>query len=245
MRNFGLIGYPLAHSFSKKYFAEKFREEKITECQYENHQLETIDDFSALIKTIENLEGLNVTVPYKESVIPFLDGLSASAKEIKAVNCIRFVGGKKIGYNTDVLGFKNSLLPMLNGDPDAALILGTGGASKAVAYVLKELKIAYHFVSRRPIENGYTYQELTEKVMKNHQLIVNTTPLGTYPKVEGAPELPYQYISSLHILHDLVYNPKETRFLTLGKERGAAIKNGYEMLVGQAEASWDIWNRTK
>ncbi len=246
MRNFGLIGYPLTHSFSKRYFSEKFKKENITECQYENYQLEHIEEFSSLIASVNHLEGLNVTVPYKEKVIPFLDGLSEAAKDIRAVNCIRIVGGEKIGYNTDVIGFKNSLLPLLRGEVlKPALILGTGGASKAIAYVLKSLKMTYHFVSRHPIEGGYTYQDLTEEIMKDHKLIVNTTPLGTYPKVEGAPDLPYQFISSQHILHDLVYNPEETRFLSLGKERGAVIKNGYEMLVGQAEASWDIWNRTK
>ena len=246
MRNFGLIGYPLTHSFSKKYFAEKFRKEKITECQYENYELASIAEFSQLAKTVNQLEGLNVTVPYKEKVISFLDGLSAAAAEIKAVNCIRFVGGQKIGYNTDVIGFKNSLLPLFrNIKPKQALILGTGGASKAVAYVMKELDIHFHFVSRRPLEHGYTYKMLTKKIIEEHQLIVNTTPLGTFPKVETAPDIPYSYLNNQHILHDLVYNPEETKFLSLGKAQGATIKNGYEMLIGQAEASWNIWNRTR
>lgn len=245
MRNFGLIGYPLTHSFSKKYFAEKFRKEGITECKYENYSLESIEQYPELEQIVENLEGLNVTVPYKEQIIPFLDGLSEAAAKIKAVNCIRFIGGKKIGYNTDVTGFKNSLMPLLNPKPEAALILGTGGASKAVAYVLDELGIRYYFVSRHSIDNGFTYAALTKEIIKAHQLIINTTPLGTYPNVENAPDLPYKYLEESHILHDLVYNPEMTRFLFSGKERGATVKNGYDMLVGQAEASWDIWNRTK
>lgn len=242
MRRFGLIGYPLTHSFSKKYFAEKFEEAGLNDCAYDNYPLEEITRLPSLLEKVEGLEGLNVTIPYKEKVIAYLDRLSGAAAELRAVNCIRIGKGEKVGFNTDVFGFKNSLLPLLKDKREQALILGTGGASKAVAYVLRELNIAYHFVSRRPLSDGFTYGELNKEILSTHKLIVNTTPLGTFPKTDLAPEIPYSHLTEGHILHDLVYNPSETLFMKKGRERGASVKNGYDMLVGQAEASWDIWN---
>lgn len=243
MRKFGLIGYPLSHSFSKKYFTEKFEKAGIANCEYDNYPLDSIAEFPGLLEALPELQGLNVTVPYKERVIPFLDRLERAAGVVRAVNCIHFTRGEKVGYNTDVIGFKNALRPLIGGrQPEQALILGTGGASKAVAYVLEKLGIQYHFVSRYPVAEGYTYKELTGAIIRTHHLIINTTPLGTAPKVEEAPDIPYDFLGKDHLLFDLVYNPAQTRFLSLGKHRGAAIKNGYDMLIGQAEASWDIWS---
>lgn len=241
MRKFGLIGYPLSHSFSKNYFSEKFAAMGITDCEYDNFSLSSIEAFPNLLETHPDLEGLNVTIPYKKKVIPYLDRLEDAAGTIGAVNCIHFTKGEKIGYNTDVIGFRKSLYPLIKKRPEQALILGTGGASKAVAYVLKQLCIGYKFVSRRPVSGGFTYEELTREIVEAHTLIVNTTPVGTSPKTEEAPALPYEFLTATHILFDLVYNPAETRFLSLGKERGATTTNGYDMLIGQAEASWDIW----
>ncbi len=243
VRKFGLIGYPLSHSFSKKFFSHKFQAEKITDCEYELYPIPAIADFPRLLEAVPELEGVNVTVPYKEQVKPFLDHIAAAAAEIGAVNCIRIRDGKKEGYNTDVTGFKNTLLPLLGEKPQKALILGTGGAAKAVAYVLKELAIDAHFVSRRPAGGSYAYEELTATVIRDHRLIVNASPVGTFPREKEAPDIPYHFLNARHLLYDLVYNPAETRFLMLGKQRGATIKNGYDMLVGQAEASWTIWNK--
>lgn len=217
--------------------------EKITDCEYELYPMPSITGLPGLLETVPQLEGLNVTVPYKEQVKPFLDHITEAAEEVGAVNCIRIRGGRKTGYNTDVTGFKNTLVPLLGEKPEKALILGTGGAAKAVAYVLKELDIAACFVSRRPSPGRYVYAELTADVIKDHRLIVNASPVGTFPKEKEAPDIPYQFLDKRHLLYDLVYNPAETLFLRLGKQRGAAIKNGYDMLVGQAEASWAIWNK--
>lgn len=243
MRKFGLIGYPLSHSFSKKFFSKKFHREKITDCAYDLYPIAAIDELPQLLEAVPDLEGLNVTVPYKEQVKPFLDEIAEAAAEVGAVNCIQLKNGRKIGYNTDVIGFRNTLLPLLSKKPAKALILGTGGAAKAVACVLRKLDIEACFISRRPLAGGLVYNELTEDVIKSHPLIVNATPVGTYPKEENAPDIPYDFLDKRHVLYDLVYNPAETRFLTLGKQQGALIKNGYDMLVGQAEASWDIWNK--
>lgn len=244
MRNFGLIGYPLSHSFSKGYFTEKFRKEGLLDCRYENYALPSVDGFSDLIRQINGLEGLNVTIPHKETVIALIDTLDEAARKIGAVNTIVFRGGRTTGFNTDVVGFERSLRPLLRTHHDQALILGTGGASKAVAYCLSAMNIPFEWVSRRKqAPHTMTYTDLTETIMHDHRLIINTTPLGTSPHVDTCPPIPYEYLGEKHLLYDLVYNPAETLFLQKGKMGGAAIKNGYEMLVLQAEASWEIWNR--
>ncbi len=242
MKVYGLIGYPLSHSFSKGFFAEKFQREGIQQCVYENFPIPTIADFPGLLQAQPQLSGLNVTIPYKEAILPFLDELSPAAAKIKAVNCIRFHDGRKTGYNTDVIGFKKSLLTFLQPHHTRALVLGTGGAAKAVMYVLEELGIAYTLVSRTAADGVVTYASLDAAMMAAHTLIVNTSPLGMYPDVDKAPPLPYECLSSQHLLYDLIYNPEKTLFLQKGAARGAAVKNGHEMLILQAEASWDIWN---
>lgn len=244
MRNFGLIGYPLSHSFSKGYFAEKFQKEGLLDCRYENYPLPSLDGFPELVARVEDLRGLNVTIPHKEAVIALIDTLDDAARDIGAVNTILFQDGKTTGFNTDIVGFARSLQPLLRVHHDRALILGTGGASKAVAYCLSALQIPYRLVSRRKQSpDMLTYGELTEEVMRTHRLIINTTPLGTSPQVDTCPPIPYHWLEGHHLLYDLVYNPAETLFLRKGKAQGAAIKNGYQMLVLQAEASWAIWTR--
>lgn len=243
MKMYGLIGYPLSHSFSKGFFKEKFEKENITGCQYENYPIPGITEFTTLLEEHPQLQGLNVTIPYKEVVIPFLDELSDAAARIGAVNCIHFSGGKKTGYNTDVIGFTKSLQPLLQPHHTQALVLGTGGAAKAIMYALEQLGITYTVVSRRPENGAITYEALDQATMEAHTVIVNTTPLGMYPKIDTFPEIPYQYLSSRHLLYDLVYNPAETAFLQKGATQGAVVKNGHEMLILQAEASWEIWNK--
>jgi shikimate dehydrogenase len=242
MKVFGLIGYPLSHSFSKGFFAEKFQKEGINDCIYENFSLEDISQFPALLEQQPDLRGLNVTIPYKEAVLPWLDELSPAAEQIKAVNCIQFHEGIRIGFNTDVMGFKRSLQPLLKPHHTNALVLGTGGAAKAVMFVLQELNIPYTVVSRRAHDGVITYNMLDKDIIAAHTIIINTSPLGMYPQVDAAPPIPYELITKHHLLYDLIYNPSETLFLKQGAAKGAAIKNGHEMLVLQAEASWDIWN---
>ncbi|RPD40833.1 shikimate dehydrogenase family protein [Chitinophaga barathri] len=239
MRLFGLIGFPLSHSFSKGFFADKFRNESITGCHYENFPIPSIEEFPGLWAHHAELEGLNVTIPYKQAVIPYLDELSDAAKAIGAVNCIRRKDGKLTGNNTDVIGFSRSLQPLLQPQHTKALILGTGGAAKAVKYSLEQLGITYTEVSRSgPVQ----YEALNETMMREHTLIVNTTPLGMYPNVNEAPPIPYEFTGAQHLFYDLIYNPAETQFMKNGAAQGAAVKNGHEMLVLQAEASWEIWN---
>ena len=236
-RKFGLIGYPLTHSFSPGYFARKFTEEEIADAQYDLYPLSQIDEFTSL----KDIVGLNVTIPYKEQVIPYLDELSDEAKSIGAVNTIHFIDGKKVGYNTDVIGFKDSLEPLLNKEKEtSALVLGTGGAAKAVWYVLEQLKIPFYKVSRT--KGDISYADITSELIRSSHLIVNTTPLGMSPNIDAAPELPYDALSSQHLLYDLIYNPEKTLFLKQGEIHQARIKNGLEMLILQAEASWKIWN---
>ena len=238
-RRFGLIGYPLKHSFSPGYFAKKFKSEDIQDAEYSLYELSQIGDFEKLINA--GLIGLNVTIPYKEKVMQYLDDLSSEAQEIQAVNTIKFHDGKLIGYNTDCYGFELSLKGLYGKNkPKNALILGTGGASKAVAYTLKNLGIGYTFVSRQ--SQFLNYEEIDQDRLANNKLIVNTTPLGTWPDVDTKPNLPYNYITEEHFLYDLVYNPEKTVFLSLGEKRGASIKNGFDMLKLQAEKSWEIWN---
>lgn len=240
MKLFGLIGYPLSHSFSKRYFTQKFESEKI-DAQYENYPLKAIEEFPALIKNY-NLSGINVTIPYKQDVIPYLDSMSEEAKKIGAVNTIQIRDGKLKGNNTDCYGFEQSLLPFLKPSHKHALVLGTGGASKAVVFVLDKLGIEWKYVSRTKFSNVLTYKEINAEIVKSHPLIINTTPLGMYPNVEECPEIDYDAIGENHLLYDLVYNPEETLFLQKGKSKGATIKNGLEMLHLQAEKAWEIWN---
>ena len=243
-KTFGLIGYPLGHSFSKKYFEEKFTIEKLSDCTFELFPLKEISEFPELIATQKNLCGLAVTIPHKEAVIPFLTKLSDAAKEIGAVNCIRFSEGETTGYNTDVIGFEQSLLPRLKEHHTHALILGTGGASKAVQYVLKKIGIKYIKVSRKKAtETGsISYEDISAAVIAEHPLIINCTPLGMTPNEEGIPAIPYEFLTDKHLLYDLIYKPEKTKFLQEGEKHGAATKNGFEMLIIQAEENWKIWN---
>jgi len=242
MRLFGLIGYPLTHSFSKDYFAEKFKREGVEDCRYENFQLSNITELSRTIDDYPELEGLNVTIPYKESVLSFLDGKNELVKETGACNCIKIVNGKLTGFNTDVIGFEKSLLSKLQPQHKNALILGTGGAAKAVEFVLSKNKIHYTCVSRKYSENSVAYEQLTPAMMEENKLIINTTPVGMYPNVNEILPLPFGAVTPQHFLFDLVYNPAKTLFLKKGEERGATVQNGYQMLVYQAEESWTIWN---
>ena len=242
MRQFGLIGFPLSHSFSKGYFANYFSTENITDAQYENYPIETIDNFLDLWKNNPNLKGLNVTIPYKKAVIPFLQNPSTVVETIQACNCIRLYEGALYGYNTDVIGFEQSLLPFLKPHHQKALIFGTGGAAAAVEWVLQKLGIAYQLVSRKPAPGVLSYDSLDAGIIAANTLLINTSPVGMYPQIEEAPSLPYEAITSKHHLYDLIYNPAETKFLTLGARQGATIQNGLEMLHIQANASWDLWN---
>lgn len=243
MRLFGLIGYPLGHSFSKKYFTRKFEEEHIPDCRYELFPLSSIHELPALLATHPDLEGLNITIPYKKAVLPFLSS-SVLPDGLNACNCIRIRDGKLHGYNTDVLGFEKSLVPMLTTVHQRALVLGNGGAAESIMFVLKKRGIPFEVVSRRLHgQSTMTYADLTADIIQRHPLIINTTPLGTYPDTGHCPDIPYEGITEQHLLYDLVYNPPRTLFLEKGKERGARIKNGEEMLVIQAEESWSFWNR--
>ncbi len=243
MRKFGLIGFPLTHSFSKKYFTRKFQEEKITDAEFELFVIPDVEELPALMAKQPNLQGLSVTIPHKQNVIPLLTEIDETAAKIGAVNCIKISGGKLKGFNTDYLGFRESLRNFLPDDFSSnALILGTGGAAKAVKAALEELSIPFNKVSRDQSAETMTYTELTSEIIASHLLIINTTPLGTFPETENCPEIPYQHLTPQHFLHDLVYNPEETLFMKKGREMGAKTKNGYEMLVLQAEAAWQIWN---
>ena len=241
MRKFGLIGYPLSHSFSQKYFTEKFQQLGITDCKYELYPIGDIAAIGTILRDPE-LCGLNVTIPYKQAVIPFLQGMNAIVEEIRACNCIKIERGRLYGFNTDTVGFEESLVRKLRPEHRKALILGTGGASKAVEYVLRKLGIEFMYVSRNAGHGVLRYEEVTEDILRRHTLVINTTPLGMYPRVDECPPLPYEAVGPQHYLFDLVYNPPLTLFLRRGKERGAVIENGYDMLIGQAEESWRIWN---
>lgn len=243
MHKLGLLGKNISYSFSAAYFKKKFEIEQIDNVSYENFDIEDISLFPDLIKNTTGLKGLNVTIPYKEAVIPFLNKLSKKAKEIGAVNTIRVTKNNKlVGYNTDCYGFKNSIKPFLRPHHKNALILGTGGASKAIAYSLKKLNIHYNYVSRN-IKNGvdFTYNTLTKDTIKEHQIIINCTPLGTFPDIDMCPDIPYKAITKDHILFDLIYNPEETKFLKLGNQQQATTINGLNMLKLQAEKAWSIW----
>ncbi len=247
MKKFGLIGFPLTHSFSKRYYDAKIEREQIPAVGYELYPIPAITDFAPLVENDPQLMGINVTIPYKIAVMDYIDQLSPEAKAIAAINCIRIErqnGRKPIltGYNTDVYGFAESLKPLLKPHHDAALILGNGGAAKAVSFALSQLNIAHTVVSRSAGNGQLAYEQLNAAVIGIHPLIINTTPLGTYPKVAECPEIPYDLLGERHLLYDLVYNPSETEFLKRGKAQGAAVKNGLEMLERQAERNWEIWN---
>ena len=258
MKKYGLIGFPLAHSFSKQYFTEKFKKEGMEDYVYEAFPLPNISELPDLIKANPDLCGLNVTVPHKIGVLYYMDKIDAAAKAIDAVNCIKIVNSHPVeaffsgelssmqmrleGYNTDAYGFEMSLKPLLHKQHPKALVLGAGGAARAVDYVLNKLGISYVNVSRRAIKKQLSYEQITPEIIKERLLIINTTPVGTFPDITKAPDIPYQYLTSKHLLYDLVYNPVETEFLKRGREHGAVTKNGLEMLHIQAEKAWEIWN---
>jgi shikimate dehydrogenase len=243
-KRYGLLGKNISYSFSKGYFSDKFNNENLTECSYENFDIPEIESFTTITKETSHLKGLSVTIPYKESVIPFLNKLSKKAAKIGAVNTIKVTKkGKLKGYNTDYYGFKKALEPLLQSHHKKALILGTGGASKGIAFALDELDISYTFVSRAPKENTIEYSQINERTFADYQLIINASPVGTSPNVDAFPLLPYEYFTEKHIAFDLIYNPAETQFLKKAKEQGAQVKNGLDMLIFQAEKAWEIWNK--
>lgn len=247
MKKYGLIGYPLSHSFSQRYFTDKFEKEQI-DAVYDNYSLSDIEQIRSLLGDGQ-IRGLNVTIPYKEQVIPYLDCLDETAMEVGAVNVIRFedtlAGRRTVGCNSDVIGFRESICKFLKPYHQKALVLGTGGASKAVVFALKQLGVSYQYVSRKSDpENGIiSYDKLSGNDIENNLIIINTTPLGMYPEIEAAPAIPYEYLTEKHLLFDLVYNPEVTRFLQYGKDAGATSINGLEMLYLQAEAAWIFWNK--
>lgn len=245
MHRLGLIGYPLSHSFSKKYFTQKFKDLGITDWQYELYPLQDITQLAGLLKQESELLGLNVTIPYKVSILPLLDEIDDTAKEIGAVNTIsiKTQGGKPYlkGYNTDASAFEETLTPILFQEDTRALVLGTGGAAKAVNYVLKKLHIESVTVSRNPGPGALAYEQLDNNIMSEHTIIVNTTPVGMYPENDYAPDIPYDAITPRHLLYDLIYSPEQTKFILAGLEAGARVKNGLEMLYLQAEKAWTIW----
>lgn len=246
-RKYGLIGYPLGHSFSKDFFNQKFSAENI-DAEYVNFEIKDVNELKYVLRENPDLHGLNVTLPHKMTVIPLLDSITDNARNIGAVNVIKFKKGGLFGklhlegHNSDITGFKKSIEPLLNETHRKALILGTGGASKAIYHGLKQLGLDSIFVSRTQQEFCITYDEITPNTMENYTVIVNTTPLGMYPKTDACPDIPYEYVTPNHILYDLLYNPDETLFMKKGKEKGAIVKNGLEMLLLQAFISWEIWN---
>lgn len=263
MKHYGLIGYPLTHSFSKKYFTEKFEKEHITDSKYELYPLEDINGLQDLLDIHPDICGLNVTVPHKIKVLRYLDWIEPDARSAGAVNCIRVSAESPVlaafsgevgvkghdfrleGFNTDIYGFEMSLTPFLKDHHDQALVLGDGGAAKAVKCVLEKLGINFKVVTRKPIGDNLLFKDLKPHHIKKHLIIINTTPLGTSPNVDECPDIPYDAITEDHLLYDLVYNPEKTLFLQKGEEQGATIKNGYEMLVLQAEKSWEIWTEAQ
>ncbi len=246
MKTFGLVGFPLTHSWSAEYFSRKFRELNLPDHEYRLYPIQSVEKILDILSGNPSLLGLNVTIPHKVAILPFLDELSTGAQEVGAVNCINVIRNsgktKLIGYNTDVFGFTLSLERLIQPHHTHALVLGTGGASKAVVYALKQMGIRHTLVSRCPSHVGIiSYEDLTKPIIADHSLIINTTPASMFPAVSGLPEIPYEFLSSRHLLFDLVYNPEETLFLRKGREAGATIKNGLEMLQLQAERSWEIW----
>lgn len=243
-KKFGLLGSNISYSFSKKYFTEKFSNELFEDTIYENFDIQTLEEFPTILKNNPDLKGMNVTIPYKETIIPYLDTLSEKAYKIGAVNVIRFTKkGNLKGYNSDWYGFMKSLEPLLQPHHSKALILGTGGAAKGVAFALEQLGIFYTYVSREADKTSIDYNKINSTTFENYHIIINCTPVGTSPNTAEFPPIPYEFFTNNHIAFDLIYNPEETAFLKKAKEKGAMIKNGYEMLVFQAEKAWKIWNK--
>lgn len=242
MVRFGLIGKDISYSFSRGYFSKKFSKLGLNSHSYENFDLSKIDQFKDVMTHNANIKGFNVTIPYKEQIMSFLSEIDPEAQQIGAVNTIKIENGKTIGYNTDVYGFQKSLEPHLEKHHTKALILGTGGASKAVAFVLKKLGIQYKFVSRNPTQDQLNYTDLNKEVLSQYTVIINCTPLGTFPNINDKPAIPYNFITPKHLLYDLIYNPEKTAFLLAGEGMGSKISNGSDMLELQAEKSWEIWN---
>ena len=244
-KKYGLIGKNISYSFSKKYFTEKFKSLELKNYTYENFDLRKIEEFPVMYKSVKDqIQGFNVTIPYKQDILGYLDEIDGDANTIGAVNTIKILkNGQLKGFNTDIYGFEYSLKPLLQSHIMNALILGTGGASRAIEFVLKKNNIACNFVSRKPTNSlTISYNDLDEKVIMKHHLIINCTPLGTFPNVKSSPEIPYEFLSEKHLLYDLVYNPEVSTFLARGKKQGTGIKNGEEMLQLQADKSWEIWN---
>jgi shikimate dehydrogenase len=242
MRQYGLIGYPLTHSFSQKYFMEKFLSEGIKDAEFLNFSIPQITDLEQIFETHPQLEGLAITIPYKRSVIKYLDTADDAVNTIAACNCIKIDPQRKTGFNTDIIGFERSFIKKLATHHQKALVLGTGGASAAVQYVLNKLGIEYLVVSREPSLKTIAYSDISPLILLEFTIIINCTPLGTYPDVHEVPMLPYSLLTDAHYLFDMVYNPPLTKFLQYGKNAGCTIQNGYEMLVLQAEENWKIWN---
>tara|TARA_R110002167_G_scaffold58047_22_gene164829 strand:+ start:434 stop:1165 length:732 start_codon:yes stop_codon:yes gene_type:complete len=236
-----LVGRNISYSFSKGYFSKKFEALGLVDHSYENFDLPEIGAINTLLAQNPDIAGFNVTIPYKEAILPYLTDIDAMAKKIGAVNTVKLQGDRLIGYNTDAYGFQKSLEPFLEAHHQKALILGTGGASKAIAFVLDRLRIAYKFVSRRPLKNQLGYGDLTQKTLQEYLILINCTPLGTHPNVHEKPDIPYDFITARHLLFDLIYNPEKTTFLVHGELKGASICNGHRMLELQAEKSWEIW----
>ncbi len=241
MHKFGLVGKNISYSFSKKYFTKKFTRLELDNYKYYNFDLQNINELPEIIA--RKVKGLNVTIPYKEQVLDFLDEIEEDAAKIGAVNTIKIANNKLKGFNTDVYGFEESLKPLLQTHHKKALVLGTGGASKAVIFVLKKLEVDTLVVSRTPVKSQISYQDINKEIMKGHTIIINCTPLGTYPNVDNCPDIPYADITDRHLLYDLIYNPDKTKFLSEGEKREATICNGLKMLELQAEKSWEIWNQ--
>lgn len=245
-RKFGLLGYPLEHSFSRSYHNERFARWRL-DAVYDNYELPDLSQLRAIVEADADLEGLNVTIPYKQAVMPMLDAIDDAALKIGAVNVIRLERGvygvRMAGYNSDYMGFRNSLSPLLQSHHVAALVLGTGGASKAVCAVLRDMKIDVTIVSRTPQQGELRYEELSAEVMARHTIVVNTTPLGMFPHIDTCPNIPYEMLTSRHLCYDVVYNPECTLFMKRAAEQGAVVCNGLKMLYAQADAAWDIWNR--
>jgi shikimate dehydrogenase len=243
MQLYGLVGYPLTHSFSQKYFTEKFAQLGMAETHaYTNFSIPSIEDLPVAVLQNKHLQGFNVTIPYKKQILSFLHQQTPAVQAMGACNCVRIQQQQLIGYNTDIIGFEQSLKPFLKQHHTKALILGTGGAAAAVEYVLKQLGIQWVHVSRTPGANALSYDALDAQLMASHTLIINTSPVGQYPAVDDSPNIPYELITPAHHLYDLIYNPTETNFMKQGLKQGATVQNGYQMLVIQAEESWRIWN---
>ena len=241
MHKFGLVGKNISYSFSKNYFTKKFKKLGLLNYEYYTYDIESIQDFPDIIR--QHVVGLNVTIPYKEEIIDFLDEIDEEANKIGAVNTIKIIKNNKLkGFNTDVYGFEESLQPLLESHHKNALVLGTGGASKAVAFVLQKLNINYLIMSRNPVNDQLAYRDLSKDILKDYKIIINCTPVGTFPDIDVYPDIPYQHLTEKHLLYDLIYNPVKTRFLMEGEKRGATIQNGLKMLGLQAEKSWEIWN---